>query len=90
MGSQVRDLRHSYRLCYAVNCLTSWVYRWIEDQWFNSRGYPVANADIIGEAHAAISRLENMGYDVEFWKIPRGENGQADNLANEALDDMEY
>ncbi|KAJ1660018.1 hypothetical protein IWQ61_000984 [Dispira simplex] len=34
---------------YVIHCVTKWHTRWIENGWINSRGYKVANADLIKE-----------------------------------------
>ncbi|KAJ1956404.1 hypothetical protein IWQ62_005308 [Dispira parvispora] len=34
---------------YVIQCVTRWHFRWIENGWVNSRGYEVANADLIKE-----------------------------------------
>jgi ribonuclease HI len=70
---------------YAVRCMKKWIYKWTDNGWVNSRGYPVANRDLLGEASELDSRLREEGR-VKFIWIPREKNEIADRLCNEALD----
>lgn len=55
----------------------------------NAKGYTVANAELIERIHDMIVDIEDSGRNVEFWKIPREDNYEANALASMALDRME-
>lgn len=73
---------------YAVNCMSIWIYKWVQNRWTNSQGEAVANRDLIEEASSLNDRLAELG-DVKYVWIPRSENEEADKLCNEELDAME-
>ncbi|KAL4788888.1 ribonuclease H-like domain-containing protein [Aspergillus venezuelensis] len=72
---------------FAVNCMTKWVFKWIENGWTNSKGLEVANQDLIEKAVDLDNRLKEEG-DVCYAWIPREENQYVDRLCNDLLDDM--
>lgn len=75
---------------YTVDYLTDWVYRWENNGWANSKGKKVINADLILQAHESIGTLNSeFGMTVQFWKIPRNENKEADELATLSLSILE-
>ncbi|KAL4876933.1 ribonuclease H-like protein [Aspergillus karnatakaensis] len=73
---------------YAVGCMTDWIWTWANNGWVNSRGWEVANRDLIEEASALDDRVRELG-DIEYVWIPREENEVADGWCDEALDRME-
>ncbi|CAN6658283.1 hypothetical protein TRVA0_030S01376 [Trichomonascus vanleenenianus] len=81
---------------YAVNCLTKWCYKWEDNGWYTSKGYPVAHAELIQKILRMLDHIDNTyarrGYDaqVRITHVPghsgnRG-NEAADELANEGAD----
>lgn len=56
--------------------------------WINSRGYEVANRDLIQEASNLDNQVQALG-DVNYIWISRSENDEADELCNDVLDEME-
>ncbi|KAM0486313.1 hypothetical protein ACHAPX_001019 [Trichoderma viride] len=70
---------------YAVNCMTTWVYKWTQNGWTNAAGGEVVNRDLIEEASDLDDRLKREG-DVDYVWIPREKNEYADRLCNENMD----
>lgn len=73
---------------YAINCMTTWVYKWVRNGWRNAAGDEVANRDLIEEAYDLHCELKEEG-DVDYTWIPRDENDVADDMCNRALDEQE-
>jgi len=73
---------------YAHGCITDWQFTWMNNGWINSRGYEVANRDLIQEASNLDNQVQALG-DVNYIWISRSENDEADELCNEVLDEME-
>lgn len=73
---------------YAVDCMTSWVYTWVRNGWTNSRGFKVANRDLIERASGLDDRVDALGSVNYIW-IPRSENADADALCQRELDEQE-
>lgn len=82
---------------YAKNCVDNWSQKWVQNNWVNSKGEPVANSDLIKEAlskYQAINELYSKSGDLklEITHV-RGHAGNvgnemADKLANEGADAM--
>ena len=72
---------------YAVNCMTKWIPKWLENNWTTSAGGRVANRDLLEEAVEAQSRVLNVG-DVEYEWVPRNKVYDADEKCNDVLDSM--
>ena len=70
---------------YAVGCMTDWIYKWSGNGWINSKGYEVANRDLVQEASRLDDGVKELG-DVEYVWIPRDRNEEADRVCNEDLD----
>jgi ribonuclease HI len=73
---------------YAVNCMTEWLYKWLDNGWRNAKGYEVVNRDPIEEASDLEDKLLKLG-SVKYKWIPREDNEVADRHCNEALDEQE-
>ncbi|KAG8424609.1 hypothetical protein J3458_001382 [Metarhizium acridum] len=73
---------------YAINCMTTWIYKWSRNGWRNAAGNEVANKDFIQEASLLDDELKEEG-DVDYIWIPREENDIADSLCNQAMDEQE-
>lgn len=73
---------------YAVECMTNWVYNWVRNGWTNSRGFEVANRDLIERASDLDDRVAELG-SVDYIWIPRSENRSADALCQQELDEQE-
>lgn len=72
---------------YAIGCMTEWIHKWRRNGWTNAAGNPVKNQDLIKKAAELHDRLDREG-SVEYAWIPREQNVRADQLCNEAMDDM--
>lgn len=73
---------------YAVNCMTDWIYKWVQNGWTNSRGFEVKNRDLIEEASDLDDRVTALG-EVEYVWVPRADNVDADSECQRALDEQE-
>ncbi|OKL63881.1 hypothetical protein UA08_00987 [Talaromyces atroroseus] len=73
---------------YAVNCMNTWIYKWANNGWINSRGNDVANQDLIREASSLDDDVRLLGRVNYVW-IPRSENELADGYCNLEMDRME-
>lgn len=73
---------------YAVDCMTNWIYTWVRNGWTNSRGFEVANRDLIERASDLDDRVSELGSINYIW-IPRSENADADALCQQELDEQE-
>ncbi|KAE8383309.1 ribonuclease H-like domain-containing protein [Aspergillus bertholletiae] len=72
---------------YAIGCMTTWIYKWARNGWFNAAGNQIANRDLIQEASDLDDRLDEVG-NVKYVWIPREKNEVADRLCNEDMDDQ--
>lgn len=76
---------------YAVNCMTEWIFNWRCNGWRNSKGFDVANRELVEEAAELESRLEQECQGrVRYEWIPRSENAEADRYANERMNELDY
>jgi ribonuclease HI len=71
---------------YVVNGMTTWIKKWRNNGYMNAKGLPLINQDLIQQLDSLCNRLDDLGIQARFWKVPRGWNSQADKLANAALD----
>jgi len=72
---------------YLVRGMTEWVTKWRLNGFKNTKGRPVVNADLFRKIDRQVKRLTTKGVSCYFWHVPRGDNRQADQLANQALDE---
>jgi len=72
---------------YVVRGMTEWVPKWRLNGFKNAKGRPVVNADLFREIDGQVQKLATRGVSCSFWHVPRGDNRQADQLANQALDE---
>lgn len=73
---------------YAVDCMTKWIYTWVQNGWTNSRGVEVANRDLIAKASELDDLVRAVGR-VDYMWIPRSQNLDADLLCQQVLDERE-
>lgn len=73
---------------YAVDCMTKWIYAWVQNGWANSRGLEVANRDLIAKASELDDLVRKVGRLDYMW-IPRSQNLDADLLCRQLLDEQE-
>lgn len=75
---------------YLCQAMSMWVGGWIEDDGLRPNGQPVAHFEKLKEIHEALDEMtygDGGGLQFQFWHVPRGENREADALANSALDE---
>ncbi|GAB7332924.1 hypothetical protein MBLNU13_g04632t1 [Cladosporium sp. NU13] len=75
---------------YLVDNMVTHIEKWRLNNYTSSRGRPVVNGDLLRSLDECVVWLEEMGVEVCFWHVPRGQNRQADKLANAALDGVDY
>lgn len=71
---------------YAVECMSNWIYTWVQNGWLNSRGREVVNRDLIERASDLDDRVKELG-NVEYIWVPREDNVDADERCQEVLDE---
>ncbi|KAL2686895.1 hypothetical protein Neosp_004438 [[Neocosmospora] mangrovei] len=69
---------------YVSKGATEWLRGWIRNGWRTSNRGDVKNRDLWEALLGEFDRLEEFGLTVEFWKIPRLLNIEADRAANRA------
>ncbi|ROW13750.1 hypothetical protein VPNG_03498 [Cytospora leucostoma] len=71
---------------YLVNSVTLYIDKWMTNGWRTAQRKPVRNRDLWEELIRLIHLIEDdLEAKVDFWHVPRGENQQADQLANDGL-----
>ncbi|KXN92150.1 Ribonuclease H1 [Leucoagaricus sp. SymC.cos] len=70
---------------YLVNAMTDWMSKWLKNRWRTSEGKPVTNMSDFMELEHLIQYLEGVHVPVQFWRVARSQNTQADRLAKEAI-----
>ncbi|EHL01310.1 putative Ribonuclease H [Glarea lozoyensis 74030] len=68
---------------YVVHGATDWITKWMDNNWKRSSGDAVKNRDLWELLMDNISRYEELGIEILFWKIPRELNKLADQKAKE-------
>lgn len=66
---------------YVVDGATKWVKKWLKNGWKTSLGASVKNQDLWEMLLGEVERLEKWGVKVQFWRIGRELNTEADFLA---------
>lgn len=69
---------------YVVKGATSWTRSWIRNGWKTVSGTDVKNKDLWELLLGEIARKKRLGLKVEFWRIPRMLNADADRAAKKA------
>ncbi|KAI1073341.1 hypothetical protein LB507_011668 [Fusarium sp. FIESC RH6] len=69
---------------YVVKGATAWVSGWLRKGWKTSSGDRVKNRDLWEALLGELERWNVHGMRIQFWKIPREWNTEADQLAKEA------
>jgi ribonuclease HI len=72
---------------YVVRGATDWMRKWRRTGFCGSRGQRLVNGDLFEELDELVFELNGRGVTVLFWQMPRALNGEADQLANLALDE---
>lgn len=69
---------------YVVEGVTSWVRGWLRRGWRTSTGAAVKNRDLWERLLGEVERWDRHGMGIEFWRIPREWNTDADYHARQA------
>jgi ribonuclease HI len=69
---------------YVVKGATAWVSGWLRKGWKTSSGDLVKNRDLWEALLGEMERWNVHGMRIQFWRIPREWNSEADQLAKEA------
>lgn len=68
---------------WLVNSMTSYIDKWRQNGYINSKRQPVFNAELIQELDDLIEDVDTtLGLSVKFWHVERKHNHFADRLAN--------
>ena len=66
---------------YVVRGATEWVRIWTSNDWMTSNGTAVRNRDLWEELLREAIRYHRSGMEIQFWRIPRSWNQEADRAA---------
>ena len=69
---------------YVVEGMTKWVKGWVRNNWKTSAGAPVKNKDLWECLLGEMERWDERGMRIQFWRIPREWNTEADQHAKVA------
>lgn len=73
---------------YAYNCLTNWIFTWLENGFTTANDQQVVNRDLVRRAwnlHCQVEKTANF----EYIRVPPESNTHADRQCNVALDQQE-
>lgn len=73
---------------YVIDGATCWAKDWVRNGWRTSAGGDVKNRDLWDLLLGEVERLWDDEMRVEFWKIPRQLNDEADAAAKSAANEM--
>jgi len=68
-----------------VHGVSDFIWKWEENGYRNARGSPVVDAYAFKVLHKRIQVWQRRGTEINFWKVPREYNTEADELASSAL-----
>jgi ribonuclease HI len=75
---------------YAVNCMTTWQFKWRKNGWTTSARNNVVNQDLIKRACDLEDEVKrDCNAKIKYIWIPRADNKEADTACNDALDDAD-
>lgn len=69
---------------YVADGATKWVQKWIDNEWFNSKGSKTANRNLWKYLFCLFRLYAVHGCEVMTWRIGREHNQLADELAKGA------
>lgn len=73
---------------YVVNGITSWIKSWRRKDWRTRSGTAVKNKDLWQCLLGEIERADESGLRIQFWRISRDWNIEADHHAKEAVHEL--
>lgn len=72
---------------YVVEGMTKWAKGWIRNGWRTRMGAPVKNKDLWQCLLGEVERWDERGMRIQFWRIPREWNTEADQHAKVAANE---
>lgn len=69
---------------YSINCVTKWVYRWIENSWKTQKDTPVVNRELI---EPIFKMYEKYDITLEYTEGHSG-GSENENIANDTADQL--
>ncbi|KAF9769954.1 hypothetical protein IL306_012548 [Fusarium sp. DS 682] len=69
---------------YVTKGATEWIKAWLRKGWVTRNGAPVKNKDLWEALLGELERWDDEGLKIQFWRIPREWNTEADMAAKEA------
>lgn len=72
---------------YLVDAMTEHIDRWNANGYINAKDQNVVNEDLFRKLDNLAEELWDWDVALQFWHLPKAENEDAPDLANEALDD---
>jgi ribonuclease HI len=76
---------------YLVKIMTDLIYDEVANGGKSSNGMPVKHFDLMETIHEQLDNMrysDDGGIECQLWQIDRKYNGEADDLANKALDTL--
>ncbi|KAJ8131575.1 hypothetical protein O1611_g2052 [Lasiodiplodia mahajangana] len=71
---------------YLVNSMTAYIENWRRNGWRTAKGAGVKNKDLWTCLYNLVRLLhDERGVAIDFWHVPRDQNKDADDLANQGL-----
>ena len=75
---------------YSINCLTKWIYSWLNNNWLDKKKKPVKNKDIIEQIYNIIKNYNFIKFHHVYSHTNKTDihsigNDYADKLARESL-----
>ena len=70
-----------------VDGMTELIFKWKHNGFEKSRGGEVANYLLYYKIDEKVEEMNEDGIEVLFWRVPRAENQDAENLANKAFEE---
>ncbi|KAF5008988.1 hypothetical protein FDECE_4762 [Fusarium decemcellulare] len=74
---------------YVVKGGTEWVRAWVRKGWKTRAGPDVKNKDLWETLLEQVKRWHDMGLTIQFWRVPRELNTEADRAAKSAAESDE-
>jgi len=71
---------------YLTRSMSEYIVKWRDNDYTSARGFEVINRDLMESLDDEIVDLEERDCVVQFWKVPRAWNTEADSLAKSAVE----
>lgn len=73
---------------YVAKGATQWARTWLRNGWTTSNGEAVKNKDLWEMLLGEVERWDSWGLKIQFWRIPRKLNAEADQAAKHAAQEV--